>query len=250
MVTRYRSIIRVSWASSVTFATLGTALTVLLILPLLDILFDVVLGHDVGSPDLVRTGYAAALVALSTSVISGVVSAAATDRALGIFQEVHLRRRCDAVYWVAIATVPCVLAILTGVAAIGAVFLLSPDHDVQLLMRVMMLGGAALVCGVLLGVCGAGIGVDLPDPYLGATLLATLLPVLTGVIVPLEYYPAVLVAVSKAVPLSGIVQGITGPAGWLVARDMAVAAVWAVVGLLATRHAVVRMRAGLRRDVL
>ncbi|MDK7271448.1 MULTISPECIES: ABC transporter permease [Actinotignum] len=250
MLTRYRSIIRVSWASSVTFATVGTAVTTLLVLPLLDVLFDVVLGNDVGTPDLVRTGYAAALVALATSVASGVVSAVATDRALGIFQEVHLRRRFDVVYWVAVTTVPCFLAVSTGIAAIGAVFLLSPDKDALLLGRVALLAVAALVCGVLLGVAAAGIGVDLPDPYLGATLLATFLPVFTGVIVPLEYYPPVLAALANAVPLSGTIAGIAETAGWLVVRDIAVAATWAGVGVIATRHAVARLRSGIRRDVV
>ena len=250
MLTRYRSIIRVSWASSVTFATVGTAVTTLLVLPLLDVLFDVVLGNDVGTPDLVRTGYAAALVALATSVASGVVSAVATDRALGIFQEVHLRRRFDVVYWVAVATVPCILAVSTGSAAIGAVFLLSPDKDAMLLGRVALLAVAALVCGVLLGVAAAGVGVDLPDPYLGATLLATFLPVFTGVIVPLEYYPPVLTALANAVPLSGTIAGIAEPVGWLVVRDIAVAAIWAGIGVLATRHAVARLRSGMRRDVV
>ncbi|MGJ9529677.1 ABC transporter permease [Actinotignum sp. GS-2025a] len=250
MLTRYRSIIRVSWASSVTFATVGTAVTTLLVLPLLDVLFDVVLGNDVGTPDLVRTGYAAALVALATSMASGVVSAVATDRALGIFQEVHLRRRFDVVYWVAVATVPCFLAVSTGIAAIGAVFLLSPDKDALLLGRVALLAVAALVCGVLLGVAAAGIGVDLPDPYLGATLLATFLPVFTGVIVPLEYYPPALAALANAVPLSGTIAGIAEPVGWLVVRDIAVAAIWAGVGVIATRHAVARLRSGMRRDVV
>jgi len=92
---RFSSGVRVSWASSTAFATLGTAVVTLLVLPLLDVLFDVLMGSDLSAPDLVRTGYAAALVALAVSVASGVVGTVATDRMLGVFQEVHTRRRLD-----------------------------------------------------------------------------------------------------------------------------------------------------------
>lgn len=101
---RFSSGVRVSWASSTAFATLGTAVVTLLVLPLLDVLFDVLMGSDLSAPDLVRTGYAAALVALAVSVASGVVGTVATDRMLGVFQEVHTRRRLDVAYWLSVAS--------------------------------------------------------------------------------------------------------------------------------------------------
>ena len=160
-VHRLASGVRVGRASSTAFASLGTALTTLLgtalttllLIPLLDVLFDVLMGHDLSSPNLVRTGYAAALVAVAVSVSGGVVSSVAADRNLGVFhEEVHTRRRVDAAYWLSAGVMPLILAIPTGAAAIG--------HD------------------------------------LGVTLA------------------------------------------------------WALAGLLATRHAVVRVRAGLRHDVI
>lgn len=251
---RLVSIIRVSWDSSVTFATLGTAVTTLVVLPLLDVIFDVLLGADVGAPNLVRTGYAAALVALCSSVVTGIVSAAVADRNFGIFQEVHLRRRVDLVYWLGIATVPTLFALLTGASAIGAVFWLSSGRDLALLGRVVVLAGIALLCGFFLGIGAAGIGIDLPDPYLGATIVAIFLPVLTGVVVPLEYYPTWLHALATLVPLSGTITALSAPPGWLsawlLARDCVVALLWAAGGLLATHHAIIRMRAGLRREIL
>lgn len=247
---RFGTIVRVSWSSSVTFATVGTAVTTLVALPLLDVVFSVLLGGDVGAPSLVRTGYAAALVALGTSVVTGIVSAAVADRNFGIFQEVHLRRRLDLVYWAGIATVPALFALLTGASAIGAVFVLSPEHDTALLGRVAALGVVALVCGLLLGIGAAGVGVDLPDPYLGATVVATFLPVLTGVIVPVDLYPPWLRVVAEVVPLSGSVTVLTSDPWWLVLRDLGVALVWAGIGLLTTRHAIARLRTGLRREIL
>ena len=55
-VHRLASGVRVGRASSTAFASLGTTLTTLLLIPLLDVLFDVLMGHDLSSPNLVRTG--------------------------------------------------------------------------------------------------------------------------------------------------------------------------------------------------
>lgn len=249
-LTRVVSGARVSWASSVTFATVGTAVTTLALLPLLDIAFDVLMGADLASDDLVRTGYAACLVSLAVTVASGVVSAVATDRNLGVFQEVCTLRRLDPAYWLAVSLVPLALATVTGVLSVGAVFVLSPGHDVALLARVLLLSLGALACGVLLGVGAAGLGVSLPDPYLGATLLASALPVLIGVIVPVSAYPAWLRVVSQVTPLSGAVSTLTAGGPALVLRDLALSAVWCAAGLVVSQVAVHRLRQGTRYDTV
>nr|WP_300340403.1 ABC transporter permease [Actinomyces sp.] len=247
---RMTSRARVGWRSSTALATAGTAATTLLVLPLLDIAFDVLMGADLSAPDLVRTGYAAALVALSTSVTGGIVAAVATDRTLGIFQEVHTRRRLDAAYWLAVAALPVLIAVLTGAVAVGSVLALSPTSDTALLCRVIALTPAAVICGLLLGVAAAGIGVDLPDPYLGATIVASFLPVLTGVIVPLGVCPVWMQALSRLVPMTGTLTAIDTRAGalGLLAHDLLAGLLWAAAGLVATRHTVVRLRSGKRRD--
>ena len=250
---RFSSGVRVSWASSTAFATLGTAVVTLLVLPLLDVLFDVLMGSDLSAPDLVRTGYAAALVALAVSVASGVVGTVATDRMLGVFQEVHTRRRLDVAYWLSVAVVPALLAASTATVAIGVVFALSPLHDVGALGRVITLAAPTIVCGLLMGIMAAGVGVNLPDPYLGATIIATFLPLLTGVIVPLEQCPTWLQALAHLVPLSGTVTVLDAPAAAvpaLLGRDLVVAAVWAGIGLAVTRRAVTRLRQGQRTDTI
>lgn len=249
---RLNSRARVGWQSSTSFATIGTAVTTLLFMPLLDIAFDVLMGRDLSAPDLVRTGYAAALVALAVSVAGGIVGAVATDRNLGVFQEVHTRRRLDVAYWCAVATVPVLLAAITATAAIGTVLALSTQRDLVLLAHVLALTPVAVMCGVLMGVAAAGVGVDLPDPYLGATIIGAFLPVLTGVIVPVELTPTWLQAASRFVPMSGVLAALD--AGQLTTtpllHDLVVALAWAAAGLVATRHAVIRLRKGLRRDVI
>lgn len=244
--------VRVGWASSTSFATLGTAFTTLLALPLLDVLFDVLMGADLAAPNLVRTGYAAALVALTSSVCSGIVSAVATDRNLGIFQAVHMQRRFDGAYWLSIAAVPTLLATITGSTAIGAVFILSPHHDGTLLARVIPLAGIAVLCGLFVGIGAAGVGVDLSDPYLGATIVGALLPVLTGVIVPTSAYPSWLKVASILTPMNGALQVMdgSGMVAALLVGDIAISALWALTGIAFTRHAVLRLRSGRRRDVI
>ena len=83
VLARLRIGVRVSWASSTAFATLGTAVVTLLVLPLFDVLFDVTMGSDLSAPNLERTGYAAALVALAVSVAGGVVAAAPVSGTVG-----------------------------------------------------------------------------------------------------------------------------------------------------------------------
>lgn len=250
VLARLRTGVRVSWASSTAFATLGTAVVTLLVLPLFDVLFDVTMGSDLSAPNLERTGYAAALVALAVSVAGGVVAAVAGDRNLGVFQEVHLRRAVDPVYWASVCAVPALLASATTAVVVGAVFALSDRRDAALLGRVAGLAACAVVCGVLMGVGAAGVGVNLPDPYLGSTLVGAVLPVLAGVIVPLDACPAWLRALSAAAPVSGTVGALDGSGTGGLARDLLAAAVWAGVGLAVTRRAVSALRDGRRYDVV
>ena len=244
VLARLRTGVRVSWASSTAFATLGTAVVTLLVLPLFDVLFDVTMGSDLSAPNLERTGYAAARVA------GGVVAAVAGDRNLGVFQEVHLRRAVDPVYWASVCAVPALLASATTAVVVGAVFALSDRRDAALLGRVAGLAACAVVCGVLMGVGAAGVGVNLPDPYLGSTLVGAVLPVLAGVIVPLDACPAWLRALSAAAPVSGTVGALDGSGAGGLARDLLAAAVWAGVGLAVTRRAVSALRDGRRYDVV
>ena len=172
---------------------------------------------------------------------------------LGVFQEVHTRRRLDVAYWLSVAVVPALLAASTATVAIGVVFALSPLHDVGALGRVITVAAPTIVCGLLMGIMAAGVGVNLPDPYLGATIIATFLPLLTGVIVPLEQCPTWLQALAHLVPVSGTLTVLDAPAAAvpaLLGRDLAVAVVWAGIGLAVTRRAVTRLRQGQRTDTI
>ena len=248
-LTRAVSTARVGFASSVVFATVGTGITSLVLLPALDIVFDVVLGSDLRAPDLTRIAYGAALVAIATSVCSGVVARVASDRDLGIFLEVHLRRRVDPAYWIGVAAVPSAFASLTGGVVILGVFIISESHDPGMLGLVGVLGMCSIVLGTLLGIGAAGIGVVLPDPYLGATLVSTFLPLLAGVVVPVEFYPGWLRFLGTLVPMTSTLTVLRGT-GAGIGRDVMVALAWAVLGVLIAARAAGLLRKGVRRDII
>ncbi|MBD3689029.1 ABC transporter [Nanchangia anserum] len=245
---RFRSGVRVSWSSSIAFATLGTALVTLIVLPLLDIAFAILMGSDVAAPDLARTGYAAALVAWSLSIASGIVAAIAADRTLGIYLVVHQYRRIDVAYWLSRATMPTLLSLVTGATSIGAVALFS--SDTAMLLRVCALVPVVVIVGIAMGIGAAGIGVSLPDPYLGATILGSFVPVFSGVIVPVDLCPAWVRVIATVVPGSGLASSVAEFSAPGLLRDLACALVYAGIGIAFTQRAARALRSGRRFDTL
>ena len=123
--------VAISRASSTIFATLGTALVSLLVIPVLEIVYSLLFGADLHSTQLLRTAYVASCVSFTSAICSGMVSRVATDRHLGVFQEVHSWRRFDAAYWLAAALVPVIFA--TTTAVIASVLAGKPESSLMLL---------------------------------------------------------------------------------------------------------------------
>ena len=253
---RFLDVVRLTRVSSTTLATLGTAVTSLIALPVLDIIFNVLLGDDLNAPDFSRIGYASALVTLALSLASGIVGKIVTDRELGVFQEVNMRRRFDLAYWLGSTILPMALSTLTALISIIGVFLISPQHDARQLARIVILALAAVCIGTLVGLACAGIGVSLPDPALALTIASSVLPLTSGVIVPTELYPGWLRALCQAMPLTGMLQtmdtwafGNAAPSMG-VARDLLVSLIWAIVGVIFTRIALHMLRNGARTEIV
>ena len=198
----------IGWSSSITFATLGTAITTLVLVPGLNVLFTVLLGADLAANDTVRIGCASALVATLSSVAAGIVARVATDRWIGVFEYVCTARPVDAGYWLGAAAVPALLASVTGLSNVGIVWLLSltaPSTGVGsgLLLGAIALMPVAVLGGVCLGIFAAGLGLYLSDPYTGSNFLSIILPVSAGVIVPVSTYPAWLTCYVRGFPAPG-----------------------------------------------
>ena len=79
VVRRALSTASIGWSSSITFATLGTAITTLVLVPGLNVLFTVLLGADLAANDTVRIGCATALIATLSSVATRATIPAATE---------------------------------------------------------------------------------------------------------------------------------------------------------------------------
>lgn len=264
VVRRALSTASIGWSSSITFATLGTAITTLVLVPGLNVLFTVLLGADLAANDTVRIGCATALIATLSSVAAGIVARVATDRWIGVFEYVCTARPVDAGYWLGAAAVPALLASVTGLSNVGIVWLLSltspSGADSGLLLGAIALMPVAILGGVCLGIFAAGLGLYLSDPYTGSNVLSIVLPVSAGVIVPVSTYPAWLAWLCSWVPGSRLVQALdtsgsiassTAPNLFaLLATDTALAVLYAAVGLGLTLLAARRIRAGARASLL
>lgn len=247
---------RIGWASSTTFATVGTAATALVVVPGLGVLFTVLLGADLSAPDPVRIGCASALASTVLAVAAGIVARVVSDRWLGVFELVGAARAMDAAYWVGVAAVPTLLSALTGATNIAVVAVLAAANgsfqgSLPLLAGAVALVPVALGAGACLGVFAAGLGLFLSDPYLGSTIMGALLPVTAGVVVPVSAYPAWLAWVCALVPggrITAVIGGTEG-AGSL-AVEALVCCAWLAAGLALVRLAVVRIRCGARDNLL
>lgn len=249
MLRRMHSTFLVSFASSSAYATLGTMLVSIIILPLLEIVFAVLLGHDLGARDVVRTAYAATLVGAGLGVCGGIVGKIVTDRNLGVFQEVHQFRRADVAYWAGSAIMPILLVLPTTITSLGFITWLAGEARAGIAM-ITALTAVAIAIGVLVGIAMAGVGVALSDPYQGANYASALIPILAGVIVPSSVFPSWLATISWCMPMAGTVRALhAGLAGQplapaLIIGDLAVSAVWMLIGLGVVTIALRRMRAG------
>ena len=255
---RLNSTAKVGWSSSITFATVGTALSTLVIVPGLSVLFSVLLGRDLSAPDLVRIACASALASVVLGVAVGVVARAATDRWLGVFEQVCTARRFDAAYWLGVSAMPVLLALITGITNLGvaaayAGFGGSLEGSLSMFVRSVTLLPLALMAGVCLGVFAAGLGLYLSDPYLGGTILGALLPISAGVIVPVDAYPAWLAALCTLVPGGRTIALVSGSSEMVdstVVTEVLVCVLWALAGLVLVHAAARRIRSGARTNLL
>ena len=237
---RLNSTAKVGWSSSITFATIGTALSTLVIVPGLSVLFSVLLGRDLSAPEPVRIAFTSALASVVLGVAAGIVARAATDR------------------WLGVSAMPVLLALITGITNLGvaaayAGFGSSLEGNLSMLVRSVTLLPLALMAGICLGVFAAGLGLYLSDPYLGGTILGTLLPISAGVIVPVDAYPAWLATLCTLVPGGRTIALVSGSSEVVVSTvvtEVLVCVLWSLAGLVLVHAAARRIRSGARTNRL
>lgn len=103
-----------------------------------------------------------------------------------------------------------------------------------------------------MGIAASGIGIGLPNPYLGSTTIGVFLPATAGVIVPLQYAPQWLRHIAGFIPGGRAVQTIYDGSLLFhaVVVDVLVSLAWAAVGIVFVRVAISRIRNGSKVSVL
>lgn len=249
-ISRLLSTFYVSKASSSYQATLGTLIVTLVIIPILNVIYSILFGADLGTKDHLRTALATVIVGISLSIVSGVVSKVATDRNLGVFQEVNQVRDFDLAYWLGSIIMPVLLLLPTSLLMFIVILLSSKQLGVGFLFPLIVFSISAILIGVLLGISMAGFGVLLSDPYQGATVTGAIIPITSGVIVPSSLYPEWLQNIVSFIPMSGMVSALSRVLDGTelslkpVLFDLAVASLWACLGVILVRLALARMRSG------
>ena len=179
MARRALSTASIGWSSSITFATLGTAITTLVLVPGLNVLFTVLLGADLAANDTVRIGCATALIATLSPwqpVLSRALpqtgglasSSTCARRARWMLDTGSVRRRY-----------PRCWHPVTGLSNVG-IDVVTVPHILRYGSKFRTLVGAILLMpvAVLGGVClehfAAGLGLYLSDPVHGVRIFCRL----------------------------------------------------------------------------
>ena len=226
---RLRTVIRISRSASAILATRVSAIVGIIIIPLFDILFSLLLGSSLNADNLVRIGYASALLGIAVTTMSFMDQSIVYARAAGVLQEVIQRRRFDTAYWAGISATACAAGLAMGIIPFIGVFAFDTHHNTAALM----LSLAA-------------------DPYAVSNAVSMLLPVTAGTVVPLHYYPWGSGTVLRFFPVSSIIQAIAGSGafGRAVLIELIHTAVWAMLGGACMGIARRRLRSGKIPEIL
>ncbi len=246
------------WATSVTVAAVSnpaltntaTAVTSLVLTPLLEVLLLVAVSASVGSSDLRDTAYAGILVAFGLTVLTGAVEQVTRDRRLGVLQEVIGHGLTNAPYWAGKLVVPVTLGVVPALAGAAVVFWLDPSHDAQALERVLLLIPLAALSGGLVGLTAAIASLARTDPYIVSNSAHGVLLITAGVVLPLSLYPQWLAWVALALPFTAAVEAVRAESGvaLLVLREIGVALAWFSISLLIGRRVLAALRSGRRTE--
>lgn len=246
------------WATSITVAAVSnpalanavTAVTSLILTPLLEVLLLVAVSASVGSPELRDTAYAGILLAFGLTVLTGAVEQVTRDRRLGVVQEVVGYGILNPTYWGGKLAVPVVLGIVPALAGAGVVFWLDDAHDVDALVRVLLLVPVAAVAGGLVGLTAAVASLALSDPYVIANSAHSVLLITAGVVLPLGLYPGWLAWIAHAMPFTAAIEAVRadGSVVPLVLRELGVSLAWFGAGVVVGRRVLAALRSGRRTE--
>ncbi|MFC2626664.1 MAG: hypothetical protein ACFNZJ_06000 [Parascardovia denticolens] len=249
---RLGTAIKVSRHASQAMATRMTALVSIVLIPLFDLFFSLLMGASLQADSLVRIGYASTLVGIGITAMSFINQSVVYARWVGIIQDVIQRRGPYPVYWLGISFWAAAAALGMGLVPFLGTFAFDASHSGSLLLTALAAVPLALLVGIALGAFTSAFGLLMSDPYALSNACGFLLPITAGTVVPLGYYPWHLGSVLRFLPLSSLVQALTGrtPLGQALLIELVQAIVWTSFGFLGVRVAVSRLRSGEMKQIL
>lgn len=251
---RVVSVVRVSLPSSFMFANRATAIVMVVFTPLLDVIFSVLLGLSLGSPDVRTTAYSGTLLAGAMAVAISITTAVSFEKDQGVIEEVLTRRSFDTAYWFGLSLCGFLTSLGTVAVPVIGVWLLDPAHSVAAFGRTVALLPIALLVGACLGIFAAQIGLLLFDAFAAINLITAFAPLTAGIVVPLHLYPEYLATVFHALPLSATISALQPTRAistglWLstFGIELGIGLVELAVGLVLSRYAIAALRNGKLR---
>lgn len=237
--------LRVVMRSMPALTNRGTALTTLVLVPLLQVALLLTIATALGVGDTVVVTYASLVVAAMGSVIAGGVSMVTRDRALGVAAEIMSTRPLFLRYWATRYAPAALISAVMGLVAATGVLLVEPAHDLNLYLSTVVGILLAVLVGGVAGLTVAAAALSRQDPYSWSNILVAALPITAGVLLPHSQYPVVLKELSALMPGTWLVEAIRGIAagdtwanfGLSLLLEVAVAGGWWVAGLLLVRRA-------------
>lgn len=211
---RLKTVMKVSRHASQALATTTTALVSIVLIPLCDVLFSLLMGISLQSDNVVRIGYASTLVGMAVTAMSFINQSLVYARWVGVLQDISLWRGSYPIYWLGISCWAALAALGMGLVPLTASFAFDPSHNGQLLLTAFAAAPFSILVGLSLGILTSAAGLIMNDPYALSNALAFILPLTAGSIVPLTSYPGSWGKILLFFPLSALVGILTGSASW------------------------------------
>ena len=247
---RFATAFQIARVSNPMLTTVPEAITTLVVRPLLGAVLLIAVLGSVGVTDLRDAAYASIVLSFGMAVMLGAVMHVSSDRFRGVATEIIGYGLWNPPYWVSKLVVPMVLGIVPAVLSSLVVFWVSGADDVAALRRVMLLIPLAALVGALIGITAAITSFGFSDPYVVSNILDSVLLITAGVVLPLQLYPAWLAFIARLLPFTALVEAVrsTGPIWPYALRELAIAVVWLLAGLLIARRVMAMVRSGKRSE--
>lgn len=237
--------LRIAMRSLPSLSTKGTAITSLVVVPLLQVVLMLTIATAMGVGQPLLVVYAGLVIATMTTVLIGGVSMVTRDRGLGVAVEILTTRPLSPSYWVTRFLPAGLISLSTAILTALAAFALDPSHNLGLLIAVVLAVGIGGVAGGAVGMACAGAALAGRDPFSVANIIAASLPITAGVLLPHSHYPVVFKQFSAVMPGTWLVEALRGIAAggtWgqfaaTMLLETVVSGVWCLVGLILIRRA-------------